>query len=259
VVQVSKLLRKGKALILSYDQGLEHGPHEFSGRSVDPEYIFDLALEGGFSAIACHVGIAEKYYKGAFRDVPLIVKLNGSTTLPHINPLSAQVCSVERALKAGASAVGFTIYDGSPNEPAMFEQFGKICEQAHDYGLPVICWMYPRGPGIQSHSNEILTYSARIAAELGADIVKIKHNGDQENLKWLVRAAGRTGVVLAGGRHRDAVAYLNEVKDAVAAGCLGIAVGRNVWQSKKPFNMAKALREIVYDGKSVAAASELLT
>lgn len=247
---ISKVTRQGKALILTYDHGLEHGPSEFGADTIDPEHVFDIALEGDYSAIATHIGVAEKYYRGAYKRLPLIVKMNGSTRLPHINPISTQICSVERAIKVGASAVGFTIYDGSPNEPEMFERFAHVCEQAHDYGLPVIAWMYPRGPGIQSSSNDVLAYSARIGLELGADAIKIHYNQDIENLKWMVACAGRTRIILSGIRAQNTLDFLNEVKIALDAGAMGIAAGRAVWKHKKPYSLSKSLREIVYNGKT---------
>lgn len=249
-MNVSRILKKGKALVLTYDHGLEHGPEEFDENTVDPEHAFDLALEGGFSAIATHIGVAEKYYHGPYRDVPLIVKVNGSTRLPHINPISNSVCSVERAVKAGAAAIGFTIYDGSPNEPEMFREFGAVCEEAHDYGLPVIAWMYPRGPGIRSTSNEVLAYAARIGLELGADAIKIHYNQDVENLKWMTACAGRTSVIVSGIRAHDTLDFLNQVKAGLDAGAVGVATGRAVWKHGRPYSLAKALREIVYAGKT---------
>ncbi|MDD9953244.1 MAG: fructose-bisphosphate aldolase [Candidatus Woesearchaeota archaeon] len=257
-VHVKKLLRKGKCLILSYDEGLEHGPHEFNAKNVDPEWIFDLAYEARFSGIACHIGVAEKYHKGPYKDLPLIVKVNGSSKLPNISPISTQICSVERAVKAGASAIGFTMYDGSPNEPAMLESFGRIVEEAHAYNLPVIAWMYPRGPNINSQSNDILAYSVRMALELGADLVKVKYNGDSENLKWMVRCAGKTQVIVSAARKGSAIEFLDEAGVAMRSGVLGMATGRVLWQHKKPFTVAKALKAIVYDGKTAAEAAQLL-
>jgi len=257
-VSISKLLHNDKCLILAYDQGLEHGPTDFNAKNVDPEYILNIAFEGRYSAIATGIGIAEKYYEGAYKEVPLIVKLNGKTNLAKINPISRQVCSVERAIKVGASAVGFTIYDGSPNEPTMFHEFGKIVEQAHDYGLPVVCWMYPRGPNIRELDNEVLAYSARIGLELGADIIKMKFNDDVENLKWMIRCAGRTKIVISGGEKVAPETFLNEAQKVMDAGVLGMAVGRNVWQSDKPFSVTRALQAVVYNGKSALEASQLL-
>lgn len=175
-----------------------------------------------------------------------------------MNPYSAQICSVERAVKAGASAIGYTIYDGSPNEPRMFHEFSKIVEQAHDYGLPVVAWMYPRGPNINELDNKVLAYAARIGMELGADIIKVKFNGDLENLKWMVRCAGKTKIVISGGEKMDEVSFLNEASKVLSAGVLGMAVGRNVWQSEKPFSVARALKAVVYDGKTTAVAAQML-
>jgi len=258
-INMNRLLHKGKALFLAYDQGMEHGPRDFDKKNVDPEHVLNIALEGGYTGIILLPGVAEKYYHGAIRDIPLIVKLNGKTSLAKIDPISRQFCSVERAIKMGASAVGYTIYDGSPNEPEMFKEFGKIVEEAHDYGIPVIAWMYPRGRFIKDdESNEILAYSARVGLELGADVLKLKFNGDIDNFKWMLRCAGRAKVVVAGGNKTDPKQFLNDVSKVVSAGAMGIAVGRNVWQSDRPFSISKALRSVVIDGKSALEASKFL-
>lgn len=256
---LSQLFRKGRALILSYDHGFELGPNVFNAQTVDPEHVLTLALEGGFSGIALHIGVAEKYYRGALRDVPLIVRVNGSTSMPHINPTAAQICSVERALKAGASAIGFTIYDGSPNEPKMFEAFARVCEQARDYGLPVIAWMYPRGPRMRGMSNEALAYASRVGLELGADAVKLRYNGDAENLRWIVRCAGRTKVIISLGELKSPMEFLNDAHMVFDSGASGISVGRNVWSCPKPYAVAKALKAIAYENKSAAEAAMYLT
>ena len=75
----------------------------------------------------------------------------------------------------------------------------KIEEEAHEYGLPVIAWMYPRGKSVENEfARETLAYSARIGLELGADIIKMKYNHNPADLKWIVKSAGKTKVVIAG-------------------------------------------------------------
>jgi len=251
IPRLSNLITNNKALFLAYDQGLEHGPTDFNLRNVDPEYILDIALEGKYDGVILGHGVAEKYYHGPYKDVPLIIKLNGKSSLTNISPFSTQICSVKRAVQLGAKAVGFVIYDGSEQEPKMFEQFGKIVEEAHDLGIPVIAWMYPRGRSIPNElSTETLAYSARIGLELGADIVKIKYNDDVEGYKWVVKSAGRTKLVVAGGSKRSNPEFLKMVQEVMLTGATGIAVGRNIWQSEKPIALSKALREIVHNGKS---------
>ncbi len=63
----------GTLLVLPIDQGLEHGPVDFltNPPSADPEYQWRLALEGGYSAIACHWGLARQYMKKYAGEIPL--------------------------------------------------------------------------------------------------------------------------------------------------------------------------------------------
>jgi len=107
----------GTLLILPIDQGLEHGPVDFFANpaSLDPEYQFELAREGRFSAIALHIGLAEKYFHRYAGTVPLILKLNGKTGIPSdAQAFSSLTGTVEDAVRLGADAVGYTIYVGSP-------------------------------------------------------------------------------------------------------------------------------------------------
>jgi len=248
--RVDTLFHKGKVLILAYDQGLEHGPTDFNLLNIDPQYIMDVGLEGRFSAIAAQAGIAEKYHVDHYKDVPLIVKLNGKTKLSKEDPLSLQHTSVDYAEKLGAIAVGYTIYLGSNHEQQMLVEFGKICEEAHQKGLLAICWMYPRGSNIQEEeSTETIAYGTRVAMELGADIIKIKYNGDQEGLRWIVKAAGKAKVVIAGGSKKTDYEFMQMTREVIDAGAAGLAVGRNIWQHKNPLLMAKVLKEIIFNNK----------
>ena len=74
----------GTLLLLPIDQGIEHGPRDFfpNPASKDPEYQFRLAAEAGYSAIACQIGLAEKYYPDYAGQVPLLLKVNGKTDVP---------------------------------------------------------------------------------------------------------------------------------------------------------------------------------
>ncbi len=249
-IDVQKLLRDDKAIFLAYDQGLEHGPTDLNLKTVDPTYILDIALDGGFNGIILQHGLAEKYYHGAYKDIPLILKLNGKTKLPHVEPNSKQICSVKRAIQLGASAVGYTIYPGSEFEEEQFEEFGKIVEEAHHHGLPVVLWVYPRGKAIENDlDNDLLAYSARIGLELGADFVKLKYNDDPEGYKWVVQNAGRTRVAAAGGEKESEKEFLDKTYELLQTGVKCFAIGRNIWQSDRPFSVAYAMKEIVFNGK----------
>ena len=246
-------------LLLAYDQGLEHGPSDFNLNNVDPDYIIQIGIKGGYKGLILQKGTAEYYHENYSKKIPLIVKLNGKTNIPQIEPVSRQICSVKKAVDLGADAVGYTIYIGSENEPEIFKEFGQIQEKAHDYGLPVIAWMYPRGKAISNDlDTNLLAYAARIGLELGADILKMKYNGDKEGLKWIVKCAGKAKISIAGGHKADEKEFLTELKDALGAGAVGMAVGRNVWQHNKPLSITKAIKKIIFENKSVKEAIKLL-
>lgn len=251
---MAPFLRGGKGMLLAYDQGLEHGPSkDFDERNVDPAYVMEIAAKGGFNGVVFQKGVAEKFYDGR---VPLIVKVNGKTSLPQGEPVSEQVCSVAHAVSLGAKAVGYTIYLGSSHEARMLSEFGRIQEEAHTHGVAAIAWIYPRGAGIQNDaSKEIVAYAARTGLELGADAVKIKYTGDSDSFSWAVRAAAGTKVFMSGGpKAATDEAFLQQVRGVMDAGATGLAVGRNVWQQSEPLKMVESLKKIIFGDFSVKQA-----
>jgi fructose-bisphosphate aldolase, class I len=244
--RMAHFLKNGRSMLLAYDQGLEHGPSaDFNERNVDPAMVMETAAKGGFNGVVFQKGVAERFYDGK---VPLIVKLNGKTSLPKGEPISRQVCSVEQAASLGAKGVGYTIYLGSGFEDKMLKEFGVIQEQAHERGIPAIAWIYPRGAAVQNDtSKEIVSYAARAGLELGADAVKIKYTGDPESFSWAVKAAGGVKVFMSGGPKAPTDDdFLAQVKGVIQAGATGLAVGRNVWQNSDPLAMAEKLKKIIF-------------
>ncbi|MBI3070116.1 MAG: fructose-bisphosphate aldolase [Candidatus Levybacteria bacterium] len=249
MVNLSNITKDGKALYLAYDQGMEHGTSDFDDENVDPNYILGIAIEGEYNAIIFQKGVAEKYYDPALKSkISLILKLNGKTNLVKgQDPYSPLLCTVSEALELGASAVGYTVYVGSAFESKMTSEFSQIVRDAHRENMPVIGWMYPRGRSvIDKDERELIAYAARMGLELGADIVKVKYPGSLEALKWVVESAGKTKVVVSGGVKEEEETFLGVVRTVMKAGAAGMAVGRNVWQSKDPIGMTEKLKEIIF-------------
>jgi len=272
--RMERIVPTGKAMILAYDQGFEHGPRDFSGNpeSRKLEYILDIAKRGGFTGIVLHAGLAEKY-QAEIRDsgVPLILKLNGKSELyTEEDPFSPQLYSVADALSFGASAVGYSVYSGSKHEDQMHKEFAQIIRQAHQEGIPAIGWMYPRGKSLFDRKSSsktfkiaqeekekekslaidetpsIVAYGARIGLELGADLVKVKYTGSTESFKWVVECANPTKVVMSGGEMIEDEEFLSRIKGALNAGAVGIAVGRNVWQRPEPLDITKKIHQLIF-------------
>ncbi|MEK6933660.1 MAG: hypothetical protein AABW75_02170 [Nanoarchaeota archaeon] len=240
-------MKNDRVLYLAYDQGLEHGPIEFNDKNVNPSFIIDIAKKGKYDGIIFQKGIAEKYNKEIKKSkVPLIIKLNGKTNLFKGEPIAKQLCSVKEAIALGAKAVGYTIYLGSAYESDMMQEFEKIEREAHKNRIKVIAWIYPRGKSVEGKdSGELMAYSARTALELGAEMVKLKYNGKLKDLKWAVKSAGKTKVVVAGGIKTSEKEFLKDVREIIDSGAAGLAVGRNVWQHPRPLEITKKIRKII--------------
>jgi class I fructose-bisphosphate aldolase len=247
---------EGTLLLLPIDQGIEHGPRDFfpNPASKDPEYQFRLAAEAGYSAIACGYGLASKYYPDYAGQVPLLMKLNSKTDVPPDDEaLSPCNASVEDAVRIGADAVGYTLYVGSPKQEEDFLQVGKIRRDCDRYGMPLVIWAYPRGREIEKKGGRdsfyAIDYAARVAMEMGADVVKLnmpKLNPEKdknapapynemqvtqaEAIRHCVESAGRALVVLSGGSKVDDDKLLEQTRMIMEAGGSGVIFGRNVWQ-----------------------------
>ncbi len=254
----------GKVVILPVDQGFEHGPARsfaMNPGAYDPRYHFELAIESGCNAYAAPLGFLEAAAAEFAGRVPLILKLNNSDSLFKTkNPCSAVTASVKDALHLGATAVGFTIYPGSSDRNDMYSQIRELSAEAKAVGLPVVIWSYPRGEGISKAGEtaiDVVAYATQIAAQLGANIIKVKpptEHIEQEEAKkayaksnvpvgtlqdrahHVIQSAfnGRRIVVFSGGEAKSDDELLQEIRDLAAGGAFGSIVGRNSFQRQKP-------------------------
>jgi fructose-bisphosphate aldolase, class I len=257
----------GTLMVLPLDQGMEHGPTDFfpNPAALDPDDPFRLAAEGGSSGIALGIGIAEKYMAEYCGRVPLILKLNGKTNIPDDDePVSAAYASVLDAVRLGADAVGYTVYVGSPRQDVELREYRRVRQDCERLGMPLVMWAYPRGRGIDKKGGRgtlfAQDYAARVAEELGADVVKLHQPGpvsprepepyrslaedEAARVRRVVRSAGKVMVLFSGGeKDDDAARVLAKVRLYMEAGATGVMFGRNMWL--RPFDEALALtREV---------------
>jgi class I fructose-bisphosphate aldolase len=257
----------GRMLILPIDQGLEHGPSTFfpNPESANPNYQFLLAETGGYSGIALHYGLAQKYARKYAGKVPIVLKVNGKTRIPPDNEaFSPLTASVEDAVRIGADAIGYTLYVGSPRQSDDFLQFRKVKADADKYGMPVIVWAYPRGEAVNAKGGKntlyAIDYAARVACELGADAIKLNVPVDdpekrklqpepyaslelsyEERVSKVVKTANKTPVLFSGGSKLGDDDLLRRARVCLEQGGNGLLFGRNLWQ--RPWNDALEMTE----------------
>jgi class I fructose-bisphosphate aldolase len=259
-----RLAGSGKLVILPVDQGFEHGPARSFAKNpdaYDPSYHFNLAIESGCNAYAAPLGFMEACAREYAGEIPLILKINNSESLYKVggDPISAVTSSVDDALRLGCVGIGFTIYPGSSERKEMYEEIQRASAEAKRAGLAVVIWSYARGVNLSKEGEtaiDVIAYSAHIAAELGAHIIKVKpptshleqpeaakvykeQNIKIEKMSDRIRHVvescfnGRRIVIFSGGETKSTEALLSEVREIALGGAFGSIMGRNCFQRPK--------------------------
>jgi DhnA family fructose-bisphosphate aldolase class Ia len=168
------------------------------------------------------------------------------------------VSSVEQAIRLGVDAISVHVnIGGCSTEPDMLCDLGEIADECDSMGMPLLAMTYARGKNSTGTPEEI-AHVARVGGELGADIVKCPYTGDIKSMK-LVTGSCPAPVVIAGGpKCENDYEVLKMVEDALAAGAIGISLGRNIFQHARPDLMTAALRAVIIDGVSAKQASSIL-
>jgi DhnA family fructose-bisphosphate aldolase class Ia len=242
----------GQALIVAFDHGLTEGPAK--GMEAPAEILTRL-VAGGADAILTSYGIATRF-AAEIAELGLILRLDvGGTKLGKMGP-GSQYFQVEDALRIGADAVAVSAFPGTLEEKATLQTLAKVIMEAHQWGLPVMAEMQPGGfdAGPEFCTPESISLSARIAAEFGADWVKVPYTN---HFQQVVQTCYVPAVMLGGVKVNDQRRLFETVWEAKQAGAAGIAIGRNIFQADDPSAVVKALAAILHQNASVDEASAI--
>ena len=269
-----RLANTGYLSILPVDQGIEHSAGaSFAPNPIyfDSENIIKLAIEGGCNAVASTYGVLAMHARKYAHKIPFIVKLNHNEFLSYPNKFDQIMFgSVDAAWNLGATAVGATIYFGSPESARQIVEVAKAFERAHELGMATILWCYLRNNGFKAdgvdyHASADLTGQANhLGVTIQADIIKQKlpvnnvgylatkhgktHSKESSELSTdhpidLTRYQlancymGRAGLINSGGESKGQGDIEEAIFTAVVnkrAGGSGLILGRKAFQ--KPMN-----------------------
>jgi len=241
-----------KTIIIPMDHGLTVGP--IKGIEKDLGEIVNKVALGGANAVLGHIGIPLYAHRGYGPDIGLILHLSGSTSLSLDSNYKVLVNTVLEAVKLGADGVSLHINVGTKSDPEMLETLGRVSRECREFGMPLLAMMYPRGENIEDeHDVEVVKIAARVAAELGADIVKTNWTGDPDSFKEVVDGC-MAPVIIAGGEKSGIKGILEITKQSIEVGGSGVAYGRNVFQAEDPTKVVRALYLIVHKNYNVEEA-----
>ncbi|MHA1683848.1 MAG: 2-amino-3,7-dideoxy-D-threo-hept-6-ulosonate synthase [Promethearchaeota archaeon] len=237
--------RTGNTVIIPMDHGVTVGP--IAGLEDLPEMVNKVA-DGGADAVLGHLFVPFYGHRGYGRDIGLIIHLSASSMYAIDPNQKTIVTDVEEAIKVGADGISIHINIGAENEPQQLRDLGMVSKQCRHWGFPLLAMLYPRGPNVKSeHGVDEVKLAARLGAELGADIVKTNYTGDIDSFKEVVRGCPAPIIIAGGPRIEGIKKLLQTVEDAISAGARGVAFGRNIFQSKDPALLTRALVKIVHE------------
>ena len=244
----------GKCVIVAIDHGIAMGALD---GIKDMENTIKLMIEGKADGLLLSYGTVKKY-KELLVDskMPFILRCDHFTSLitvkaPEKEGYSVTV-EVEQAKEMGASAVMFYLVFGMNSTDAFVknvETITKAAKLCNKIKLPLyvesVLWGKNFSKDEQSNAKYIQNI-CRIAAELGADIIKAPYSGSKDSFKDVVSSCYVPITVLGGSKSNDESEVLNNVKDAIDAGSIGVVFGRNIWQAQDPVKMLKSIINIVH-------------
>jgi putative autoinducer-2 (AI-2) aldolase len=160
---------------------------------------------------------------------------------------------MEDCLRLNVCAVALSIYIGTPHQHQTLVNLGQLINEAQNYGIPVLA-VTAVGKELEKRDCRYLSLSCRIAAELGAQMLKTYYCEDFEK----VVESCPVPIVIAGGpKLKNEEDALEMAYKAISCGARGVDMGRNIWQSRWPIAMITAIRHIVHENATLKKAVDL--
>jgi len=240
-----------RSCILALDHGLTMGPQV---GNVDVVSAVGRLVAGGPDGVLIGPGLANRAADAfAVRGAPALVlrvdQLILDERLGVYGEQHRMLVSPAEAARLGADALAVFLVLGvdglafADNAAAV----ARTVEQAHGFGLPVVVETTLWGPGLQDKKDpDLLAFGCRVAAELGADVVKTEYTGDPDSMRPVIDGCPAPILVLGGARTGDEEALFANTQDALDAGARGVVYGRSVWQADDPVAIAHRLRSVVH-------------
>ena len=237
----------GRTVMLAVDHGYFLGPTsglEEPGKTVAPllDYADTLMLTRGVLRACVDPSM----------NVPVVLRVSGGTSVLQ-DDLSNEglTVSMEDAIALNVSGVALSIFVGAKNERQSLLSLSELVDSSQALGVPVLA-VTAVGKEM-ARDARYLGLASRIAAELGAHIVKTYYCDDFEKV---VRNCP-VPIVIAGGKKIPEAEALSLAYKAVSSGASGVDMGRNIFQSDHPVAMIRAVREVVHNNMAPDKAFDL--
>jgi putative autoinducer-2 (AI-2) aldolase len=190
----------------------------------------------------------------AAENKPIVLRVSGGTSMAGKDLANEGITtSIEEAIRLNVSAVGMSIFVGTDYEKTSLLNLSKLVNEGERYGIPVMA-VTAVGKELEKRDARYLALATRIAAELGARVVKTYWCENFEK----VSTGCPVPVIMAGGPQVETeLEVFQFVHDGMQKGAIGVNLGRNIWQNAYPVAMIKAIRSIVHGDATPTEAQEV--
>lgn len=240
----------GRALFLPIDHGYFQGPTrklEEPGKTIKPllPYADAIMLTRGILRASVDPSNTK----------PIILRVSGGTSVVGKNLANEGITtSVKEAIRLNASAVSLSIFVGSEYEHESLLNLSNLVNECEEYNIPVMA-VTAVGKELEKREARYLALSCRIAAELGARVVKTYYV--KEGFEKIVRGCPVPVVMAGGPKVGSELEVFEFVYDGIQKGSIGVNLGRNIWQSDYPVAMIRAIRAIIHENATPKEAQAL--
>lgn len=239
----------GRTVMLAADHGYFLGP---VSRLEDPGKTLEPLIPHADSLMITR-GVVRNCIDPKY-NIPIVLRVSGGNSIVG-KDLSDEdlTVSMRDASRLGVAAVALSVYVGTDHERRTLTNLSKLVDDAQDYGIPVLA-VTAVGRELEKRDAKYLSLCCRIAAELGAHIVKTYYCEDFEKV---VNSCPVPLVIAGGPKLKSEHDALQMAHDAITRGAKGVDMGRNIWQSRWPVAVISAIRAIVHNNATVKKAADL--
>ena len=225
----------GRTVMLAVDHGYFQGPTsglEVMEKTLEPLIPFAdcLMLTRGILRTSVPPGC----------QVPIVLRVSGGNSV--LSELSNETWNVsaEDCVRLNVSGMALSLYVGGEYEHETLVAFSDLIDAGYQTGIPILA-VTAVGRDM-ARDARYLSLASRMAAEMGANIVKTYYCEDFER----VTSTCPVPIVMAGGKKLSEIDALTMAYNAVTEGAVGVDMGRNIFQSDCPVGMINAVRAVVH-------------
>ncbi len=148
---------------------------------------------------------------------------------------------IEDAIRMNADCMAVQTFIGADGQLSSIDNLSKTINAGIRHSIPTM-GVVAVGKEME-RTDRFFKLATRILAEMGANIIKSYYCDNFEE----VVAACPVPIVVAGGKKLPEEEALTLAYKAISGGAKGLDMGRNIFQSEHPVEMARAIGKIVHE------------